>query len=316
MHSWNIEKLYETMVKGHKVPLPTRLKVINEQSDSPPEGSFEARIRTALNLKQDEKIPTCNTPLRLNGNFELSGEDKNNWVKLFSIVPFKKDSQIPSGGAGKGEIAIYWAFKYNVNNHTAIYSGGGENPDLTIDNVGCEIKSYDNDAIALGKWFGDTINVNLLNKLFGLLALFSELDEHKPIKTNTGNFKARDVVTAFNIMSTFFKETESLKNIPLFKPLYARIESVYSKKELDLPKNTSAEAGAAKLIRRVLYNKLLKKPRMSNEKGYILNVSANGVGKFYLIDDDTVKKIDDEKILEGVSVKQAELTLNLKILFG
>jgi hypothetical protein len=313
MHSWNIEKLYETMVQGHKVPLPTRLKVINEQSDSPSEGLIEDRTRKALDLGEDEKIPTCNTPLKLGDDFNLDGEDERIWRRLYSILPLRKGSDSPSAGAGKGEIATYWAFKYNVNKHNVIDSRKGENPDLTINGVGCEIKSYTTNDIALGKWYGDTENVNLLNKLFGLLALFSELDADNTIKTNTGNFKARDVVTAFNIMSTF-EETESLKNINLFKPLYAHINSIYSK--LDLPKNTSAEAGAAKLIRRVLYNKLYKKPRMEKERGYILNVSERGVGKFYLINDDTVKKIDDERILDGVSVKQAELTLNFKTLFG
>jgi len=313
MHCWNIEKLYETMVQGHKVPLPTRLRVINEQSDSLTEGLIEDRIRKALDLEKDEKIPTCNTTLSLGDDFNLVGEDEKIWVQLYSTLPLKKDSEIPTAGAGKGEVATYWAFKYNVNKHNVIASGKGEDPDLTINGIGCEIKSYTTADITLGKWRSDYENVNLLNKLFGLLALFSEFDDKYLSTKNTGDFKAQDIVSAFHIMATF-EENEALRDMDMFKPLYARIDSVYSK--LDLPKNTSAKAGATKLIRKVLSNKLYKKPRMSKEKGYVLNVSEKGVGKFYLINNDTVNNIDDERILNGVKVKSSELVINFQELFG
>jgi hypothetical protein len=57
--------------------------------------------------------------------------------------------------------------------------------------IGCEIKSYDTSNITLGKFANDKENVALLNKVFGILTLFSEFDEDaKQITINPGNFKA------------------------------------------------------------------------------------------------------------------------------
>jgi hypothetical protein len=72
-------------------------KTINEaQSD------YDQRIRKTLGLKEGEKIPTCKTPLTLGTDFNLEGEDEENWSKLYPILPLKKGSDIPTAGAGKG----------------------------------------------------------------------------------------------------------------------------------------------------------------------------------------------------------------------
>jgi len=273
---------------------------------------YNVRIRKALDLKEGEKIPTCNTPLSLGDDFNLGGEDEEIWKRLYSILPLKKDSEIPTAGAGKGEIATYWAFEYNVNRHNVTDSRAGEDPDLTIDGIGCEIKSYDTSNITLGKFARDKENVALLNKVFGILTLFSKFDEEAQITINPGNFKARDIVPAFDIMATFEKN-KTLRDIDMFEPLYARIDSLYSK--LDLSPDASAEEGAAKLLKRVLSNKLYKKPRMGKETGYVLNVSENGQGKFYLMNDAVVDALDAERILSGVYVSSSELGMNFKNLF-
>ena len=146
-------------------------KNINEaQSD------YDQRIRKALGLQENESIPTCKTSLTLGTDFNLEGEDEGIWSKLYPILPLKKDSDVPTAGAGKGEIATYWAFEYNAKPHTVTDSRKGEDPDLTIDGYGCEIKSYDTSNITLGKFANDKENVALLNKVFGILTLFSEFD--------------------------------------------------------------------------------------------------------------------------------------------
>ena len=282
--------------------------IINEA-----QADYDTRIRKALNLKEGEKIPTCNTPLSLGDDFNLGGEDEKIWVKLYSTLPLKKDSEIPTAGAGKGEIATYWAFEYNVNRHNVTDSRAGEDPDLTIDGIGCEIKSYETSNITLGKFARDKENVALLNKVFGILTLFSQFDEKAQITINPGNFKARDIVPAFGIMATFEKN-KTLRDIDMFEPLYARIDSLYSK--LELPPNASAEEGAAKLLKRVLSNKLYKKPRMGKDIGYILNVSEKGQGKFYLINDAVVDAIDVSNMLDGVYVSSSELGMNFNRLFN
>lgn len=282
-------------------------KIISEaQTD------YDKRIRKALGLQENEKIPTCKTPLSLGTDFNLDGKDKEIWSTLYPVLPLKKDSDVPTAGAGKGEISTYWAFEYNVKSHTVIDSRKGEDPDLTIDGFGCEIKSYDTSNITLGKFANDKENIALLNKVFGILTLFSEFDPNSKITINPGNFKAKDIVPAFSIM-TNFEKNQSLRSIEMFKPLYSRIDSLYAK--LDLSSDATAEEGAAKLLKRILSTKLFKKPRMGKEVGYILNVNESGQGKFYLINDAVVNAINDENILNGVYVSSSELGMNFPKLF-
>jgi len=274
--------------------------------------NYNVRIYKALDLKEGDKIPTCNTPLNLGEDFNLGGEDEKIWRKLYSILPLKKDSDVPTAGAGKGEIATYWAFEYNVNKHNVTDSRKGEDPDLTIDGYGVEIKSYDTSNITLGKFAGDKANVALLNNVIAILTLFSRFDEESDVTINAGNFKGRDILPAFEIMS-MFEKNKQLRDIDAFEPLYKRIDTLYSR--LDLEPSASPQEGAGKLLKQILKTKLLKKPRMGKEVGYVLNVSENGQGKFYIMDDAGVDAIEASKILDGVYVSSSELGMNFNKLF-
>jgi hypothetical protein len=273
---------------------------------------YNVRIRKALGLKEGDKIPTCNTPLKLGEDFNLGGEDEEIWKVLYPILPLKKDSDIPTAGAGKGEIATYWAFEFNVNKHNVTDSRKGEDPDLTIDGIGCEIKSYETSNITLGKFAGDKANIALLNNVIAILTLFSKFDEESDVTINAGNFKGRDILPAFEIMS-MFEKNKQLRDIDAFEPLYKRIDALYSR--LDLAPTASPQEGAGKLLKQILKTKLLKKPRMGKDVGYVLNVSENGQGKFYTMNDAVVDSIESEKILDGVYVSSSELGMNFKKLF-
>jgi hypothetical protein len=274
--------------------------------------NYNVRIYKALGLKEGDKIPTCNTPLKLGEDFNLSGEDEEIWKTLYPILPLKKDSDVPTAGAGKGEIATYWAFEYNVNKHNVTDSRKGEDPDLTIDGYGVEIKSYDTSNITLGKFAGDKANVALLNNVIAILTLFSRFDEESDVTINAGNFKGRDILPAFEIMS-MFEKNKQLRDIDAFEPLYKRIDTLYSR--LDLEPSASPQEGAGKLLKQILKTKLLKKPRMGKEVGYVLNVSENGQGKFYIIDDAAVDAIEASNVLDGVYVSSSELGMNFNKLF-
>ena len=274
--------------------------------------NYNVRIYKALDLKEGDKIPTCNTPLNLGEDFNLGGEDEKIWRKLYSILPLKKDSDVPTAGAGKGEIATYWAFEYNVNKHNVTDSRKGEDPDLTIDGYGVEIKSYDTSNITLGKFAGDKANVALLNNVIAILTLFSRFDEESDVTINAGNFKGRDILPAFEIMS-MFEKNKQLRDIDAFEPLYKRIDTLYSR--LDLEPSASPQEGAGKLLKQILKTKLLKKPRMGKDVGYVLNVSENGQGKFYIIDDSAVDTIEASNVLDGVYVSSSELGMNFNKLF-
>ncbi len=95
--------------------------------------------------------------------------------------------------------------------------------------------------------------------------------------------------------------------------LSKRIDALYSR--LDLSPTASPQEGAGKLLKQILKTKLLKKPRMGKEVGYVLNVSENGQGKFYIMDDAGVDAIEASKILDGVYVSSSELGMNFNKLF-
>ena len=111
-----------------------------------------------------------------------------------------------------------------------------------------------------------------------------------------------------------FEKNKQLRDIDAFEPLYDSIDTLYSR--LDLAPTASPQEGAAKLLKQILKTKLLKKPRMGKDVGYVLNVSENGQGKFYTMNDAVIDALDAERILNGVYVSSSELGMNFKNLFG
>tara|TARA_Y100001963_G_scaffold90789_1_gene125148 strand:+ start:1441 stop:2412 length:972 start_codon:yes stop_codon:yes gene_type:complete len=279
--------------------------LLNEQ-----QAEYDNRIKDVLNINE---IPTCKTPLSLGKNFNLQGEDEEFFEKLYPILPVKKGTNIPSAGAGKGEIATYWAFQYNTNKHSVLDGRGGEDPDLIIDGIGVEMKSYDTKTITLGKFGKDEESINLLNQIFGVMNLFGEIDPSKKMKVNTGNFRADQALEAFILMHELLSN-EGLRKLDVTKNLYQRIDFIYDK--LDIEDEISPMKGTAKLLRKLLGTKLAKKPRMGKEVGYILNVDDKGKGTFYEISEKTTNNIQDEDILDnGISVRSSEIQMNFPKLY-
>ena len=189
-----------------------------------------------------------------------------------------------------------------------------EDPDLIIDGIGVEVKSYETKTITLGKFGKDQDSINLLNQIFGVLNLFSKISPETKIVANTGNFTAQSALQAFKLMHELL-ENPDLRNVPITKPLFDRIDNIY--KRLEIEDETSPERGTAKLLRKLLSTKLSKKPMMGKKKGYILNVGSNGEGTFYEISNRTTNAIADEDILNnGISVRSSEIQMNFPKLYG
>ena len=267
-------------------------------------GSFDERIKSALGVNE---IPKCKTPLSVGSPFNLRGEDEKIWAQLYPIKPLKADGT-PTAGSGNGEIATYWAYQHNVKPIDAVDGRGGENPDLIIGGIGVEVKAYDTKTITLGKFGTDKETIYLLNKVFGTLSLFSE--ESTP--ANTGNFKSQDLLSGFKIISQIFSSDE-LKKLPITKPFFDKINTLY--KVLGLETNATPEQATSALLRKLLWTKLVKKPNMNQEVGYILNVNTAGKGDYTQITKQIIDNISDESLLNGVTVKSSEISMNFNQLF-
>lgn len=268
--------------------------------------SYDARIKAILGT---DTIPKCKTTLQVGKDFNLSGEDEKIWSILYPIKPLKADSATPTAGSGNGEIATYWAYQHNEKPIETQDGRGIENPDLIIDGIGVEVKSYNTNTITLGKFGADAETVKLINKVLGTLSLFTEED----IKANTGNFNGQSMLAGFKIISELY-DNDDLRKIPATKPFFDKIDILY--KNLGLSKDSTAEQSTVALLRKLLWTKLSKKPNIGNSVGYILNVNDKGEGKYYEITKEIIDSIPDEKILDnGVIVKSSEIQMNFNKLF-
>lgn len=267
---------------------------------------YDARIKQVLGV---DEIPTCKTRLQVGIDFNLSGEDEKIWKQLYPILPLKKGSDVPTAGAGKGEIATYWAYQYNERSIEAQDARQSEDPDLIIGGYGVEVKSYDANIITLGKFGRDKASIELLNQIFGTLALFTEDN----IQGNTGNFRTSVVLEGFKVLEELIKD-KSLQDLAVTKPFFTKIINLYS--SLGLERGASAEEATSTLLKRMLWTKLAKKPNLGKDIGFILNVSEDGKGKFYKITEDIVKNIPSERVIDnGIFVKSSEIQMNFPKLF-
>ena len=267
---------------------------------------YDNRIKQVLGV---DEIPRCKTPVQVGRDFNLAGEDEKIWKELYPVLPLKKGSDVPTAGAGKGEIAAYWAYQYNEKPIEAQDARQSEDPDLIIGGYGVEVKSYDANVITLGKFARDKASIQILNQIFGTLALFTE----DSIQGNAGNFNTSIVLSGFKVLEELVKD-KSLQDLPVTKPFFGKVDAIYS--NLNLEKGASAEEATSKLLKRMLWTKLSKKPNLGKDIGFILNVSEDGKGKFYKISREIVDSIPTERVLNnGIFVKSSEIQMNFSKLF-
>ena len=271
------------------------------ESNSP----YDALIQSAFKTND---IPKCKTPLSVGESFNLKGDDEKIWAALYPIKPLKSDGT-PTAGSGNGEIATYWAYQHNIKSINVIDGRGGENPDLIISGIGVEVKAYDTKTITLGKFGTDKETISLLNKVFGTLSLFNE----EAIQANTGNFKPQDLLSGFKIIFEIYSNND-LRKLDITKPFFSKIDTLY--KALGLGSNPTPEEATVALLRKLLWTKLIKKPNMNQEVGYILNVNLSGKGDYTKITSDIISQIPDENLLNnGIAVKSSEISMNFNQLF-
>lgn len=292
--------------------LTEKITVLNEQ-----QVEYDKRIKNALKLTDEEEIPVCNAKLKIGDNFTLTGKDQKIWEELYSVKPLRADQKAPSSGAGFGEISTYWAYQYNANeSFEVIDSRKGEDPDLSINNIGVELKAYESKgAMTLGKFSRDEESNTLLNRVFGVMSLFKEASPDVKIKpAGPGKFSSTDMLEAFIITHSLLGN-DDLRKVSLMDVFYKKIDDLYD--QLNIEDEISPQKATANLLRKVLTTKLRKKPMLGNDIGYILNVTSNGKGFYQEISEKTITAISDDSLLNGgVSVASSEIKMNFNKLFG
>jgi hypothetical protein len=285
--------------------------VINESQG---EEKYDELIKTQL---KETEVPKVSKPVKLGEDFNLSGADADTWKKLFVLAPPTAKGDESSKGSGKGEVSTYWLF--NQSGYDVKDGRGGENSDLIIGGVGCEVKSYPKGTFTLGKYSSDKKSLKALNILFGLDTLVSALKQEGEREYNPANFNAQDLINASKIFIDFYKN-ETLRKVGVENQLDI-INSIYTKvdaliKELNIESEKFNEKTvASKILLDLFTTKLTNKPGSGN---YILNCNSSGKGVFYKIDIEKLKeatKKNPDLILNNIKASQAEIKANFDALF-
>ncbi len=268
------------------------------------EGQSESYNKIIINKLGSLPIPVGDYELGKNVN--VSGEDAKIFKELYSLSPPKKGSteDVGSKGSGNGEVAMYWLLSKNYNIQD---SRKGGDPDLLIDgNIGLEVKSYDSERMALGRFGSDKENIELLNSIFGLYSLITTLEHKQLNKANALNFSSKELIEAFKEVSNFSKE-DNLRELdfPFIKNIYDNVDKVLL--QLDIESHDfPPEEASAKMLNKLLLKKLITKPRLN---GFIVNVDINGNIEYHHVTEEKVNALTPDQLNSYVSANQGTLNI-------
>jgi hypothetical protein len=251
-------------------------------------------------------LPTPVGEYTLGKNTNVSGEDAKIFKELYSISPPKKGStdDVGSKGSGNGEVAMYWLLSKNYNVQD---SRKGGDPDLLINgNIGLEVKSYDSDRMALGRFGSDKENIELLNSIFGLYSLITTLEHKQLNKANALSFSSKELIEAFKELSSFSKE-DKLRELefPIIKNMYGNVDKVLLQLGIE-SRDFSPEDASARMFKKLLLKKLVTKPGLN---GFIVNVDINGNIEYHSVTEEKINALTSDQLNSYVSANQGTLNI-------
>jgi hypothetical protein len=268
------------------------------------EGQSDSYNKVIINKLGKLPIPVGNYELGKNVN--VSGEDAKIFKELYSLSPPKKGSteDVGSKGSGNGEISMYWLLSKNYDVQD---SRKGGDPDLLINkSIGLEVKSYDSERMALGRFGSDKENIELLNSIFGLYSLITTLEHKQLNKANALSFSSKELIEAFKEVSNFSKEDKLRElDFPVIKNIYSNIDNVLSKLNIN-SQNFNPEEASAEMLRKLLLTKATIKPRLG---GFIVNVDINGNIEYHQVTEEKINSLTLDQLNLYISANQGTLNI-------
>lgn len=273
--------------------------------------AYDALIKKTLKV---DEVPTPVGTYTLGKDGTVDPKDKDTFSKLYKVAPAKKgkeESEAGSKGSGHGEVAMYWLLS---KQYEVIDGRGGGKPDLIVDGVGVEVKSYDDTKMTLGRVGSDKASLELLNTLFGLETLVSSLEKGAEKKRHASalTFNKSEILNAFTTLRDF-SANEDLRNLAskytLISNIYSRVDNVLGAFKLE--KNFEPEDAAAALMKQLLSTKLKTKPGIG---GYIVNVSLDGKIDYTQVTEAKVNELESGTLLDNLTMNQGQLFIDTSIL--
>ena len=150
--------------------------------------SYDAVIRRHLGLNNDQPIPKSKNKYPFPGsggatfNIQVKSDDLKYWKDFWELTPPKEgETEGGTKGVGNGEISLYWLYQHSESGIDVKDTRGADNPDLTFDGLGVEVKAYPKHSgkHGLGRFGQDTEQLKMLGVIFGINALSKQF-EGKP----------------------------------------------------------------------------------------------------------------------------------------
>ena len=255
-------------------------------------------------------------------HLELTPRDTRIFSKLYSLKPTTKSGAKNNGGIGKGEIALYWLFKYNKTKFNVISNSktSSKLPDLTIDKFGVEVKSFDNAYIHLGRYqqdsmFGDLLE--MLNISYSLSTINEYDDVNNRVYYTTFSILPKQLNQVFANVITLRTNIDKWKDKLYGKNIQnavIRLEQIYQQRTNSTNIPTTNIELTEFFISELIKTKLQEKPGIN---GYIVNVSPNGIIKSKQV---TKEFLDTAEFRQNCTkyarANHGSIELNLDKIFG
>ena len=280
---------------------------------------YDTVIRKHLGLSNDEPIPKSKNSYPFPGsggstfNIQVKPDDMKYWKEFWPLTP-PKEGQTEGGtkAVGNGEISLYWLYQHSNSSVDVKDTRGSDNPDLTFDGVGVEVKAYPkhNGKHGLGRFGQDREQLKMLGVIFGINSLskqFKGASEGKnvnPLTWDGGNLKdaMEEVIKFTNV------DLEQLAGI---YDIFSQIKSNIDFLEERLGEFKTAEEGARKMSLEFVKPKIARKP---GDGGFLANVLENGNCRFWQID--YSKVVNNEDSLNHIKATQGSMQVDFERLFG
>tara|TARA_R110002051_G_scaffold151348_1_gene223942 strand:- start:606 stop:1751 length:1146 start_codon:yes stop_codon:yes gene_type:complete len=287
---------------------------------------YDSVIRNHLGLSGDEPIPSSknNYPFPGTGgstfDIQVKSDDMKYWNDFWELTPPKAGKTTGSSkGSGFGELSLYWLYQYSNSSVEVRGTQGSDNPDLSFDGLGVEVKAYNKHTgkQGLGRFGQDTENLKMLGVIFGINALttlFKGIPEEGKKADKDINPLTWDGKNLENAMEEVIKfkkiDIDQLAEIPgydIFKMIKDNLEFLNNR----LGEYSTAEEGARKMSLEFVKPKIARKP---GQGGFLVNVLENGKCRFWQIDYEKI--LGNKDSLQHIKTSQGNMAMDFDELFG
>ena len=286
--------------------------------------AYDDVIRRHLGLNNDQPIPKSknNYPFPGSGgatfDIQVKSDDMKYWKDFWELTPPKEgETEGGTKGVGNGEISLYWLYQHSESGIDVKDTRGADNPDLTFDGLGVEVKAYPKHSgkHGLGRFGQDREQLKMLGVIFGINALAKQF-EGNPEGGGRGKKDVNPLTWDGGNLKDAMEEVIQFQNVDLGQlaeiyPIFNQIVENLQFLEERLGEYSTAEEGARKMALEFIKPKVARKP---GDGGFLTNVLINGDCRFWQIDYQRV--LDNENSIKYIQASQAQMQVNFEELFG